>query len=288
MKTKKKTVYELECEFTKAQKLTLQQLLSNAYEKLPHIIDRKFEKRDTIYWGIDFDNNKQYFAFQFCMCSNGESSNIFTNRNANKTKAKLETLSPPDNSDFSDGDIICLVKKNKLYVCCSQIRWQQIYYYLNELFIKVGLYSAKTIFFKIVQKANNDLLKQIYREKLQEITVELPTTYDVFEDVKKEHTSTIIKMAITAFKQYKSKKELQKEPAPIGKLILKSGRNSIKWMNNEMKEITDSSLKYRILTKKGTIITPDNIKITYSINAVPNGKSVNFDDVTAKINAMLM
>lgn len=55
-----------------------------------------------------------------------------------------------------------------------------------------------------------------------------------------------------------------------------------------MKEITDSSLKYRILTKKGTIITPDNIKITYSINAVPNGKSVNFDDVTAKINAMLM
>lgn len=287
MKTKKKTIYELECEFKKEQKETLQDLLNKSYKKFSHIKDRKFEKRDSVYWGIYHEEKKEYFAFQFCMCSNGESSNIFANINAEKDKAKLETLSPPDGTDFSDGDIICLVKKNKLYVCCSQLRWQQVYYYLNELFIKSKYYTADTIFFKITQKANKELLKKIANEKVKEVTIDLPGTYELFQEYENEiekQKSTIIQMAMTAFKEYKNKKEILEEPLPIGKLVLKTGRNNIQWMNNETKEITTSSFNYKIFTKKGTTITPDKIKITHTIQVIANGKSVNFEDVVTKMN----
>lgn len=286
MKTKKKTVYELECEFIKHQKNTLQDLLIMCYKKFPKIIDRKFEKRDTIYWGINYHNeNKEYFAFQFCMCSNGESSNIFTNTNANKEKVKLETLSPPDNSDFSDGDIICLVKKNTLYVCCSQIRWQQVYYYLKELFIKSKICKKDTLFFTIIQPVKRDLLEKILQERVQEIFVELSTSTEL--SPYKESNSTIIQMVMSALKQLKTKKEVLNESLPLTKLSLKTGRNNIKWINGEMKDIVESPLTYKIITKKGTTITPDIIKITYTIYPSVNGKSVNFDDTIKKINEKL-
>ncbi|NDV20939.1 hypothetical protein GO013_16125 [Pseudodesulfovibrio sp. JC047] len=279
---KPKTLHYLKADFDDLdgkQSETLESYLRKAYDELPYVDQRKVEFAGKTWFGNWFDEDRKgYFLFQFSAAVLGEDATVIPTDELSVEKMELRTAQAAEGNEFSDGDVICCVVNNDIFVCCSVLRVEAIPAYLLALFTEAQL-DEHVASLQINRPANFEKIKVIKESGVHSIRLDAALDSPAFDRLDRVKKKGLLRTMIADLTQ-RDKKLVEAMRASRGQVKLqisipkKGDVTQTNWANDVAEEILDGEDGYRIETNDGKIITQKDITISKKERLEPFGKSV--------------
>lgn len=285
-KRRKRLVYLKAC-YSGTYQGPLEGDLKEAYRILPRAQDRIVELAGKKWTGIYYKEKTDCVIFQFALSVPGESASTLPVHHLDSDSVEMETTGAPDGYDFSDGDTICLVSNNDVFVCSSSMKDCSINQFIKKLFEKAELgEDASTM--QIQKLARADKIRLINTIGVKSvktgIAIGLPEYTCISEGSQK---GFLWKIRHAFFDQdYSLLQAAQAAQANIQLIIGKSRKTStteLEWLKHTAKEALDLDDNYRIELQDGTIMSPNEIIFSRYVNMDPHGKSVFISEASEKL-----
>lgn len=267
---------------------TLEVYLKEAYAGLPLVENRIVDYADKSWFGNWYEQRQDCFFFQFSAAVPGESATTLPTSSLQAPKVDLKQEKPPQGSDFADGDIICCVAGDDLFVCCSHMRDTAIQFYLNALFAEAGSPDrAKDL--RIDRPARFDVAKMIQQGGVRSIRLNATlerAEFQRLEDVQGKgffrkmigylvaNDKTMVESARDSGTRFTLSMNVPKK---------KWEASSNQWITDLATEALDEDIPYRIETQDGKVIRPGEITISKPESFAPFGKTVFRDEAVRKL-----
>ncbi|MBP2571160.1 hypothetical protein J2767_002329 [Agrobacterium tumefaciens] len=210
------------------------------------------------------------------------------------TQDELDLLSPPEDADFLDGELIALVTDDDLIVCRLGLWESMLSAYVQDLGPKAGI-DAEDASFGFKNRTDVDKLKMIKDDGVREIRFEGVASKDAVDHVAKDGS---IMDAVTASVMQNVRAFTfaeRKTPPPVSdnlkvEVFLKfDGRSGTQIDQEELQdiatEVASNEDDFQIVTRSGKRITPDEVFLTKKVTLQRYGKSVTFNDVFEEMQA---
>ncbi|MCH5277724.1 MAG: hypothetical protein J1E80_07825 [Desulfovibrionaceae bacterium] len=267
---------------------TLQQDLLDAAQALPTVEERTFSLAGKRWSGLLLKDRGSSVVFQFSVSVPEEEASTIPTTQGNQSMVSLDTLAAPDGYDFSDGDVICLVKENDVFACPSGIRADSIIYFLRELFKLMDRDPNDDAWaLELVRPADKDRLKTILKHGVRKIQFDAFASEPLIQDIMDKSAGRPYNLLFRLLRRDASLLEAAARANAKFSLTISHERGAPatndKWMMEEADNALDSSPNYKIFTKNNAVITPDQIIITKKISLKSHGKSVFFNEAIKKL-----
>ena len=204
----------------------------------------------------------------------------------------VETLSPPTNSEFMDGDVFLLIVGNHLCLCSNILRDSTLRHYLLKLLEKANVGSGAAAF-DIKPVASKDIVKLINDSAISSITLNA-AMYEASNKAAKQKSHTI--GALGAVGKYLGamvgrQNDVTNDSLSIA-LTIKLDRRSkthtglgeeklhswaLDLAKSAVREFDDADFVIKLQDNR--TITPNELKIVKAISLPTHGKSVNREEV---------
>jgi hypothetical protein len=290
-KKKPKRLLYLRASFSKpddkAPSRTLEIYLRKAYKSLPNVEDRVVEYAGQSWFGNWFETEEDCIFFQFSAATPGENATIVPTSGLKVPTIDLKPTAPPKDSEFSDGDIICCVKNDDIFACCSHLRDSAIRPYLLALFSAVDI-GDRTRTLQIDRPGNFDKIRMIKSAGVKSIILNAALDSSEFQRLDKIKPKGffhnlirdlsirdrgLVEAARAAGSMFK-----------VGITVPKKGQvGPLKWFDEVAEETLDEGIPYRIETRDGKVITPEEITITRPERFEAFGKTVFRSEAMTKL-----
>jgi hypothetical protein len=268
---------------------TLEDYLRIAYGLLPLVENRKVEFKDKHWTGTFFQDKGTSFAFQFSASTPGEAATTIPTGNLNVENVELNSLNAPAGFDFSDGDIICLVSKNDVFICASSLRDYSIESYVKAIFSTAKM-NERSISVVVRKAANYDKLQLIQSSGVKSVELKIDLGAAEFMRLDRVRGNNIGKKIFKALLQQQPTLAESAHKAN-SRLFVSLSRGSIvnsenpAWLKDEAKIAIDESDRYKIITEDGKVITESQITVSKYEQMDPFGKSVFIQEAIYKLEA---
>ena len=257
---------------------TLQEYLQEAHGMLPMVGDREFVLRNKTWTGTIFQDRSDDVVFQFSTSVPGEEASTIP-KNTDAAQANLNTSPPPDGFDFSDGDIICLVSGNNVFVLASGLRDAHVDVYLQALFTKAGLDERAR---HVVLKKSADLnrLEMIRSSGVKSLKLNVDISAPELVRMDRAPGANILKrLLFSFFSKDTNMAQCARMAQARFELTVTDGKVAgDQWLKQMAEEVLDEGSGYSIITKSGAIITESSLCISRTKAFEPFGKSVFLND----------
>ena len=123
-KKRKKTFHLLEANFTmpNSQQYNLKTLLTDIVHEHNDLKGKELRIDDKFYQINQITSKNNILFFQFSKYTPGENATAIKTANKKKTEdTKLKEAAPPQDFDFSEGDIIVGIEDNNIFVCANNL-----------------------------------------------------------------------------------------------------------------------------------------------------------------------
>lgn len=257
---------------------TLQEYLHEAHDMLPMVGDREFAIRNKTWTGTIFQDRSEDVVFQFSTSVPGEKASTIP-KSTDAAQAGLDTSPPPEGFEFSDGDIICLVSGNNVFVLASGLRDAHVEVYLKELFAKAGLDDrARNVVLK--KSADLDRLEMIRSSGVKSLKLNVDISAPEFIRFDYEPKKNFLKRSLfSIFSKDTNMAQCAREAQVRFELTVTDGKVAgDPWLKQMAEEVLDEGSGYSIITKNGAIITESSLCISKTKAFEPFGKSVFLND----------
>lgn len=257
---------------------SLEAYLQKAYETLPNVEQRKVEFAGKTWFGNWYDPRADCFLFQFSAATPGEDATTVPTAGLAVQNIELAAAHAPEGSEFADGDVICCAKGNDVFVCCSHLRYGAVQSYLLALFEAAGC-GDQAAGLRVDRPANFDKVRMIKAAGVRSLS--LNASLDAAEFQRLEHVKDkgilrkclhgliqrdkpLMEAAVKSHSRFKLEISIPKR-GDVG---------GAGWLDTASEEAVGDSWGYRIETKDGKVITPEEITISKSERLEPFGKTV--------------
>lgn len=265
----------------------LDSYLREAYNLLPNVEDRTVEYAGQSWCGNWFEVENDCIFFQFSAATPGERATIVPTTGLSVPNVELRPTDPPVDSEFSDGDIICCVQGNDIFACCSHIRDTAIKPYLLALFNAVEL-EDRTRTLQIDRPADFDKIRMIQATGVKSIQFSATLTGPEFQRLDmikgKGFFHNIIRDMAQRDKGLVEAAQDAGSVFKVGISVPKKGQvGPLEWFDDVAEETINEGIPYRIETRDGKVITPEEITISRPERFVPFGKTVFRSEAVTKL-----
>jgi hypothetical protein len=290
-KKRPKRLLYLRASFSKPSLATspksLERYLHDAYQLLPNVEDRTVSYAGQSWCGNWFETEADCIFFQFSAATPGESATVVPTTGLKVPKVDLSPTAPPKDFEFSDGDIICCVKENDIFACCSHLRDTAIRPYLLALFNAVDL-DDRTRTLQIDRPANFDKIQMIKAAGVKSIRFNAALDTAEFQRLDKIKPKgffhNLLRDLVVRDKALVEAARDAGSMLKIGLIVPKKGQiGPLKWFDKVAEETIDEGLPYRIETRDGKVITPDEITISRPERFQALGKTVYRSEAMTKL-----
>lgn len=288
---KVKTLHYLKARFVdndKKPNATLESYLREAYAELPYVDQRKVDFVGKTWFGNWFDEtSKEHFLFQFSAAVFGEDATVIPTGELSVEKLELRTAQAAEGNEFSDGDAICCVKGNDVFICCSTLRTSALGAYLMALFDEAELEDhAKGL--QVTRPSDFEKLKMIQEAGVHAIRLDADLGSPMFARLDRIKKKGLLRTIFADLnKRDKKLVEAMRESRGRVKLhisIPKGGEIAeTQWANEIAAEALEGDDQFRIVTNDGKIITHDEVTISKKERMEPFGKSVFREEAILKL-----
>jgi hypothetical protein len=268
---------------------TLEEYLRRAYDALPNVEERKIEFAGRTWFGNWNEKNKDCFLFQFSAATPGEDATTVPTASLNVKNIELASAKAPDGCEFADGDVICCVCGNDVFACCSHFRFSAVQAYLLGLF-EASECGEHAMTLQIDRPGNFNKLKIIRAEGIRSIILNASLDSAEFQRLDNVKEKGLLRTCIRSLVD-KDKKLMEAAVNSHGRFKLelsmpKKGQvGGAAWLDGVGEDVISDILPYRIETKSGKIITPDEITISKKERMEPFGKTVFRTEAVQKLTA---
>ena len=285
-KKPKKLLY-LSAKYPEGYTSNLEDDLIQAYTNLPNIEHRVIELSDKTYTGLFYEKTHSGFALQFATSVPGEPASILPSRdNLSTPSAEMSTTPPPHGNDFSDGDAICLVSGNHVFTCLSKAVYTSITTYLRKIFMLAEMEKAAEV--EVVKMANYDKIRLIEQKRIKSIQADVFLAHYEYDRLSRSDKEGIGRKLAHAFWASDRSHAEAAARANMKMRVKFSGKKAemgedTTWLSDMGKTVIECDDAYRIELFDGTVITPDDIRVSKTVRMEPNGKSVFVHDAIQKL-----
>ncbi|WP_303927016.1 hypothetical protein [Desulfovibrio piger] len=284
-KKKKRLIYLTAC-YPNEYDSNLESDLVHAYELLSNAKDRVVTFSGKTWTGNYYKREENFFAFQFAVSVPGEAASTLPSGDLSAASVEMGTTPPPKGHDFSEGDAICLVSKNHVFSCLSDTWYTTITAYLRQLFALAHMETASKV--EVSKTANYDKLRLIQRKTIKSIQTDMILGTPEFARLSQlQHEGFGNKIA-RALSLSDMKLSEAAEKSKMKMRVILSGskltkRSDTGWFTDMGREVLENEHSYRIELSDGTVITPEDIRVSKVVSLKPNGKSVFVEDAIQKL-----
>lgn len=264
--------------------------MGEAYDALPHVDLRRVSFAGKTWFGNWYEERTDSFMFQFSAATPGEDATTVPTDKLTVEKMDLSSTKAPDGCEFADGDIICCVRNNDLFVCCSMLHPTSIKSYLLALFEAAEL-GNKAMSLDLNKPANFEKMKILREGGIKKIILNASLDGPEFkriEDLKNKGRMLsalgnvfnkdldLINGANTSKAKFK---------VEIG--IPKGEISPSNWPEDMAKDIMEDDIKYRFETNDGRVVTSKEITIAKYSKMEPLGKTVFRNEAVTKLREFM-
>jgi hypothetical protein len=195
------------------------------------------------------------------------------------------TLSPPDGSEFMNGDVFIFVRKDNVCVCANAIHDGTIRNYFHSIFNKAKLQESSTKF-DLVSVANLERVKFIHDHGIKSITLNaalFKASNDLIRNSKRTRggTGAVAKFLTAMF----GKENDVTNDSIVVKLTLETdgrvrkhiqlGEQRLEHWAVDLVTHQEPGDDYVIITKDKQVIRPDELKVQKLCSVLIKGNSVD-------------
>lgn len=285
-KRRKRLVYLKAC-YSGTYQGPLERDLKEAYRILPRAQDRIVELAGKKWTGIYYKEKTDYVIFQFALSVPGEAASTLPVDHLDSDSVEMETTEAPVGYDFSDGDSICLVSQNDVFVCSSSMKDCSINQFIKALFEKAGLEKdASTV--QIQKLARADKIRLINTIGVKSVKTGLAIGLPEFTCISEGSENGLLRKILHALSDRDDSllQAAQAAQANVQLIIGKSRKTStteLEWLKQTAKEALELDDNYRIELQDGTVMSPNEIIFSRYVNMDPHGKSVFISEASEKL-----
>lgn len=262
---------------------TLQEDLADALKDLPDVDMRKVPYKDKILTGTVLEERDGMVVLQLAASAPGEQASTLPSRSAGEQQVTLGTLDAPEGHDFSDGDLICLIDDNDIFVCASGMRDNMLYPFLVELFKKQGKdVQSDDWSLDLVHGADRNVMRQIQKHHIKSIRISAVVSAAQISDytVHKNSFFSQLLEATTPLSESAANADA-KVSLTVDRVHNSSAK--LEWLEAEAGDIVAGNADYIIRTMDGDVFTPEKIIIKRYSKFTPYGKSVFLDEAISRL-----
>jgi hypothetical protein len=272
---------------TRSNTKTLEDYVKSAFKKLPNPESWSFRIAGQFFLeGRHKQHSKSVGYFiHIAAFTEGESASVVPSYKK-EPGGDLSTLSPPEDVEFLDGDLMFLVSGNHVIICGSNLHETYAQHFLEHLFDAANL-GDDSWKFTLVKKANIDKVRLIQKQGVDQINLDA-SLYDTTLD-HQERTSLQRKIGgrlwdeiAAVFSDDERLQDVRESENLVAHLVVKFdkrkkggeiGRERLQRMANEL--VKDGDDGFKIVTGNGQVLGSDDVVLKKKISLQRHGKTVD-------------
>jgi hypothetical protein len=217
-----------------------------------------------------------------------EPASVVPNAGADDDDAPVDTVPPPSDSEYMDGDLFLLISGNDVVACSSGLHEHKLQEYCADVFNRAGL-QPRTSMFRLTPVGNVDQMEVIAREGVRQISLgasvfEASVEHLRRQTLRRRFGDGVVKALRTIFADDLGLKDIEAQENLSAELVIKFdarrkggeiGRKRIDKLAEKL--ITDSVDGFKIKTFGDTTLGHDEVSLQKLVDIPVHGKSVERD-----------
>ena len=263
---------------------TLQDDLKEAAEALPTVEMRQVIYFDKLLTGTILEERNGMIVLQFVASVPGEQASTLPTKNIDKQQVALGTMDAPEGHDFSDGDLICLVQDDDIFVCCSAMRDDMLYPFLVRLFEKMGKdVQDDNWALGLVRGANKNVMNHIQKYGIKSIQLTATTNAQALSNYSAKEDGNFLQRFFA--RDLSLLENVKSSGAKVCLTISRTrfNRANFEWLEAEAQTILTGDADYVIETMDNQVFKPNDMIIRQRKQFTPFGKSVFLEEAVEKL-----
>ena len=263
---------------------TLQEDLIGVLEALPDVDMRTVEYAGKILTGTILEKRDGMLLLQFVASIPGEQASTLPTQSSGKRQIKLETMDAPEGHDFSNGDLICLIVDNDVFVCASAMRDTMLYPFLVQLFKKQDKdVLAEDWNLVLLRGAQKNAVRHIQEHGIKSLQLMATTNAMSLSSYSAQKDGNILQRFFASDTPLLENVKASNARVCLSISRTRGSRADFAWLEAEAHTAFSGDVDYMIKTMDNYVITPANMIIRQRKQFDAHGQSVFLDEAVQKL-----